>query len=363
MSIEPRAVDSGPVPQPPSVLFSGEVVSILDRSAALTRPALRDAVARLAPSMQRVAGYHFGWLAADGSRSAAEGGKGLRPALATLSALAAGAPGKTGVPGGVAVELVHGFSLLHDDLMDGDEERHHRPTAWTVFGSAAAILGGVALLTRAEQILLDLHTPAGADAARMLTDATARLVTGQTDDLEFETRADVALDECVAMAGNKTAALFSCAAGIGAVLGEAPDSLVAALCDYGEHLGLAFQLVDDLLGIWGAPAVTGKPVLADLRAGKKSLPIVAALRSGAPEANRLASLLEHRGGDHHRSADDSRYVEMAALVQAGGGRDWARAQAECELASAHAALADAELPPAVRADLVTVADFVVRRQL
>lgn len=331
--------------------------AVLNRSRVLTRPALRAAVDRLAPAMRQIAGYHLGWLDAEGRETESDTGKGIRPALAILSAGAAGSAAETGVPGAVAVELVHNFSLLHDDLMDGDRERHHRATAWTVFGSSTAILGGVALLTLAEEVLLELGTAQGSDAAHLLTTSTARLVTGQTDDLDFESRSDVGVAECLEMAGNKTAALMSASAAIGAVLAGVPDVTVAALGDFGEQLGLAFQLVDDLLGIWGEPERTGKPVLADLRVGKKSLPVVAALSSGGPDAGRLSDILGERG------ADDGVYAEAAALVEKLGGREWTCDEARRRLGTAYAHLDRATLPAGVRADLVAVADYVVSREL
>lgn len=337
-----------------------DVTPILDRARELTDPALRRAVDTLAPQMRRIAGYHLGWLDANGQEVPSNKGKGIRYTLALLGTEAVGGPVETGIPGGVAVELIHNFSLLHDDLMDGDKERHHRATAWTIFGSSAAILGGVALLTLAEQVLLDVRTPQAAAAADLLTKATARLVTGQTDDLEFEGRTSVPLDECVRMAGNKTAALISASAAIGAVLAGASERTVAALSAFGEHLGLAFQLVDDLLGIWGSPELTGKPVLADLRAGKKSLPVCAALDAGGSAAAELADLLGR--------TDHDRYAREAELIEAAGGRQWTASEAERQLALAHQQLAGAGLADTERArqateELYAVADFVVRRQL
>ncbi len=343
-----------------------DVTPILDRARELTFPALRAAVERLAPQMQRVAGYHLGWLDAAGNEQPGGRGKGIRYTLALLGTEAVGAPVEVGIPGGVAVELIHNFSLLHDDLMDGDEERHHRATAWTIFGSSSAILGGVALLTLAEELLLELRTPESARAAQLLTQATARLVTGQTDDLEFESRTSVALEECVRMAGDKTAALISASAAIGAVLAGAPEPTVTALAAFGEHLGLAFQLVDDLLGIWGSPELTGKPVLADLKAGKKSLPVSAALQAGGPAAAELADLL---AGDQHSSdPGHDRYVREAELIELAGGRQWVQAEAERQLALAQAQLAAAGLANTERGreaadELSAVANFVVRRQL
>ncbi len=333
------------------------VISVLDNARSRTTPAMRAAVGRLTPSMATIAGYQLGWLAADGTEQRLDSGKAIRPSLALLSAQAAGADAAVGIPGAVAVELVHNFSLLHDDVMDGDRERRHRATAWTVFGSSAAILGGVALLTLAEEVLLELRTPAAAEAARMVTTATARLVTGQTHDLEFESRDDVDLDECVAMAGDKTAALISCSSAVGAILAGASEPVVAALAGFGEHLGLAYQLIDDLLGIWGAPERTGKPVLADLRVGKKSLPVVAALRSGGPDADRLLAMLGQR------DAEEQVYVDAADLVEKLGGRGWARSEAERQLTAAYARLDDARIDQDARADLTAVADYVVSREL
>ncbi|MGH3321698.1 MAG: polyprenyl synthetase family protein, partial [Streptosporangiaceae bacterium] len=249
--------------------------SSVHTARGLVGPALRVAVDRLSPRMSRIAGYHFGWLDEAGWPVDGGGGKRLRPALALLSAQAAGVPAQCGVPAAVAVELVHNFSLLHDDIMDGDRERHHRATAWTVFGTSSAILAGDALLALAEEVLLEDGSPGGYWAARCLTTATQRLIAGQTADLEFEQRLDVTVDEGMSMVSDKTAALFACASSIGSMLASAPPPLATSLAGYGAHLGLSFQLVDDVLGIWGSPEVTGKPVLSDLRTRKKSLPVVA----------------------------------------------------------------------------------------
>ena len=155
---------------------------------------------------------------------------------------------------------MHNFSLLHDDIMDGDTERRHRPTAWTVYGIGAAILAGDALLALAQDLLLEDSAPQGIWAARCLSAAVQRLIAGQGADLAFERRDDVTLDECLQMAGDKTAALMACACSIGAIHVGAPAGLAMGLAGFGAHAGLAFQLTDDLLGIWGAPEVTGKPV-------------------------------------------------------------------------------------------------------
>ncbi|HEX5495047.1 MAG TPA: polyprenyl synthetase family protein [Mycobacteriales bacterium] len=322
----------------------------------LVEPALRQAAEGICAPMRRVAGYHHGWLDRTGQPTDMIGGKALRPALALLSARAAGAPARRGIPVAVAVELVHDFSLLHDDVMDGDTERRHRPTAWTVFGVSSAVLAGDAVLTAALEVLLADGSPGVLPASRALTSATQRLITGQARDLEFEGRTDVTLAECVAMAGDKTAALIACACSAGALLVGAPESLARGLARFGHDVGLAFQLVDDLLGIWGSSQITGKPVLADLRAGKKSVPVVAALNSDTPGGARLADLYlrpEPLTGEE--------LVLAAKLVEDAGGREWTEAEAARRLAAAERHLDELNLPRDVHAEFVQIACFVTDR--
>jgi geranylgeranyl diphosphate synthase type I len=163
----------------------------------LVGPAMESAIARLTPDVRVVAAYHLGLADAAGNPMRSGSGKALRPALALLSARAAGAPPERGVTAAVAVELVHNFSLLHDDIMDNDTERRHRPTAWTVFGVGAAILAGDGLLALAQDLLLEDDTLKGAWAARCLSAAVLRLIGGQGADLAFEKRDDVTLAECL----------------------------------------------------------------------------------------------------------------------------------------------------------------------
>ncbi|HEY9388627.1 MAG TPA: polyprenyl synthetase family protein [Mycobacteriales bacterium] len=333
-----------------------ELPASLSLARELVEPALRRAVESICEPMRRVAGYHHGWLDRDGAPTGTEGGKALRPALALLSARAAGAPAEHGVPAAVAVELVHDFSLLHDDVMDGDTERRHRPTAWTVFGVSSAVLAGDALLTAALESLLTVESTGGLAASRALARATQRLISGQASDLEFENRADVTVEECVAMAAHKTAALISCACALGALLVGAPEPLSRGLADFGHEVGLAFQLTDDLLGIWGSPQVTGKPVLSDLRARKKSVPVVAALNSHTPSAAQLADLYlrpEPMTGEE--------LVLAAKLVEDAGGRKWTEAEATRRLSAAERHLDELNLPRDVHAEFVQIACFVTDR--
>jgi geranylgeranyl diphosphate synthase type I len=290
-------------------------------------------------------------------RPSGSGGKALRPALALLSARAAGAPPRRGVPAAVAVELVHNFSLLHDDIMDGDTERRHRPTAWKVYGVGPAILAGDALLSLAQDILLEESGPQGAWAARCLSAAVQRLIAGQGADLAFERRDDVTLGECLTMAGDKTAALMACSCSIGAVYLGAPPALAMGLAAFGAHAGLAFQLTDDLLGIWGAPEITGKPVRSDLRTRKKSLPVVAALTSDTDQGRQLGELLARPD-----PLTEEDLVLAAKLVEEADGKRWAEAEADTQLAEAERCLAETDVPDDVRAEFSAIAQFITTRQ-
>lgn len=326
---------------------------------AAVEPALREAVDTLPPPVRYIAGYHFGWWDRDGNPTPV-GGKALRPTVALLAAEAVANPepphAQRAVPAAVAVELVHNFSLLHDDVIDRDLTRRHRPTAWQAFGIGPAILAGDGLLTLGMDVLAGTEHPAGRHALRMLAATVQELGAGQSADVAFERRTDVNLSECVAMAEAKTGALLGTACALGALYGGGTPSQVRRLRRFGAQLGLAFQHVDDLLGIWGEPERTGKPVHADLRRRKKSLPVIAALASGTPAAAELAAL--YRGDAPLSDAD----LERAAdLVDAAGGRSWSQRQADQLLESAMRQLHAAGPAPTAAAELAAVARLVTER--
>lgn len=329
---------------------------VLTWSRDIVDPALRAAIDDLPLSIRRVPQYHFGWSDERGQPSAANGGKALRPTLTLLMAEAFGGTATAAVPAAVAVELIHNFSLLHDDVMDGDHTRRHRPTAWRVFGVGDAILAGDALLTLAVDLLVTSGHPAARNAIRMLNAAVLALIDGQSTDLAFEVRSDVELTESLRMVKGKTGALLGCACALGGLFGGASDEQVALATAFGDQLGVAFQFVDDILGIWGDPAVTGKPVHSDLYNRKKSLPVVAALTSDTPAGRELAALYQ---GDGRLSDVD--VVRAAELIDRTGARSWCQSRAETLLASAVAALNAARPTARPAADLITLAHLVTRR--
>ncbi|MFY1678742.1 family 2 encapsulin nanocompartment cargo protein polyprenyl transferase [Streptomyces sp. WMMC905] len=335
--------------------------TLLHRARAAVDPRLRAAVDSLPAGLRRVARHHFGWREADGSASGGGSGKAIRPALvlASAEALGGGEARESAVPAAVAVELVHNFTLLHDDVMDRDTTRRHRPTAWTVFGDADAILAGDALQALAQRLLTADSHPVSRVAAVRLADCVIELCAGQQADTAMERRdpREVTLDETLAMAEAKTGALLGCACALGALYTGATEEDVDALDAFGRGAGLAFQLIDDVIGIWGDPRRTGKPAGADLAARKKSLPVVAALTSGTPAGRELAESY----GRPHRQEEDLEH--MASLVERAGGRDWAQAQAADRMARAVDELSRAVPVPEAADGLLALAEFVTRRDI
>jgi geranylgeranyl diphosphate synthase, type I len=322
------------------------VDATLARAGELVAPALDNAVSRLGAELREPVLHHL-----------AGGGKRVRAALALLSAAAAGADELRGLPGAVAIELVHNYSLIHDDIIDGDAERRHRPSVWAAFGVGRAIVAGDALATLSTQVLLETGWPEAVPAAQALAEATQAMIEGQSIDMAFETQRAITPEECLAMEQGKTGALLACASSIGAILAGAPRPVVEALSDFGSDLGVAFQAVDDVLGIWGEPSRTGKPVGSDLVSHKKSLPVAIAL-SAAPSEGRdeLARLLEGplAGRDLARAT---------ALVEAAGAREAVMSIADERLGAALAALERVPLVAGPREELAAVARFVTERDL
>ncbi|HET7095226.1 MAG TPA: polyprenyl synthetase family protein, partial [Thermomicrobiales bacterium] len=256
-----------------------------DRLDALIEPYLGDAVAALdgaAPLLAGMARYHLGAAAADLTPlppGAVDRGKRIRPEVALLAAGAAGGDPAAAAPLGAAIELLHNFTLIHDDVQDESPTRRHRPTVWSVWGVGQAINAGDALFAAAHLPLYRLIDAGAAPplALRLLEGfdrMTIAIVVGQTLDLGFEGRADVAPADYLDMIDGKTAAIVRFAAWAGALLGGADEAAAERFAAFGRALGLGFQVQDDLLGVWGEPAQTGKAPADDIRRRKQSLPIL-----------------------------------------------------------------------------------------
>jgi geranylgeranyl diphosphate synthase type I len=288
-------------------------------------------------------------------------GKCLRPTLCLIGCEAAGGDPGSALPAAAAIELLHNFSLIHDDIEDGDEMRHHRPTVWAAFGKGRAALAGLALWAIALKGFAGLVErgvpPERALAARRLvSDACNEMISGQHLDLTYEGRPRVSLREYTEMISLKTAALIAAALQAGAVLGGAPEDEVHRLGEFGRNLGLAFQIRDDILGIWGEGSATGKPVGADIARRKKSLPVVHALEHVVePDRTTLRRLYARP------HLDEADVAEVLDILQRWNVRYFVQGLAEDYGARAMSALAQTEVTAAARRDLDELMGFILRR--
>ncbi len=228
--------------------------------------------------------YHMGWeddhfRPIRGTRPT---GKRIRPVFCLLSCEACGGDWQRALPAAAAVELIHNFSLIHDDIEDGDATRRGRPTLWALWGMPQALNAGDTLFALAYRALFRLEERGVPPetvivAFQVLNQACIRLTEGQFLDLRFERRDDVSVDDYLAMAARKTAELIAASCELGAIVAGAPPDLRQSLRRFGYHVGVAFQMQDDILGIWGDPEVTGKPVGSDVQRGKKTFPVLYAM--------------------------------------------------------------------------------------
>lgn len=339
-----------------SVPAIDDVTGWLAEARELMTPVLTDAVRQLGPVMRRICGYQLGWLDERGEPVTIAAGKAVRPALLLASAEAVGGPVAAAAPAAAAVELLHNCTLLQDDVMDEDLTRRHRPTAWTLFGKSEAVLAGDSLLTLAFAVLAGSGRAEAGAVAGELARTTNELIEGQAMDIGFERTPAVSLDEVLRMSAAKTASLLGCTCGMGGRWFGADERICAALTRFGRQLGIAYQLRDDLLGIWGDPRRTGKAVLADLGRRKKSLPVAAALgadNAAARRLRRLYDLPEALSGDEAAHA--------AELVEQAGGRAWAEAATVRAMAAADDELTLLAGSGVATGRLAALGRFLVRR--
>jgi len=234
--------------------------------------------------------YHMGWTG-EGAGPEAQG-KRIRPRLVLLTTASCKADWQSALPAAACMELIHDFSLVHDDIQDKSDLRRGRPTVWKKYGEAHAINAGDALFILAHlsiSELKDKFTPDVALKAEAVIDrACLDLTRGQHLDMSYESQSGLTIQDYWPMAAGKTAALLSACTQVGAILGNADESTQEAYRDFGHYLGLAFQVHDDYLGIWGDNALTGKSTDSDLVTGKKSLPVLYGLGKDGPFARRWA---------------------------------------------------------------------------
>ncbi|HEX2996980.1 MAG TPA: polyprenyl synthetase family protein [Anaerolineales bacterium] len=289
--------------------------------------------------------YHMGWTGEGAGPEAT--GKRIRPLMVLLCAAASSSPDvnieaplsatktwQPALPAAAAVELVHNFSLVHDDIQDNSDKRRGRTTVWVKWGMPMGINAGDALFVMSNQAIIDLKENYPAEivvkAAEILHNTCLELTRGQFLDMSYEKTNELLVEDYWPMIAGKTAALLSACCHIGALLGRADEAKQDGYRSFGHYLGLAFQVQDDILGIWGDEVVTGKSAASDLIEGKKSLPVLAGLSAKgkfaerwkqgpirAEEVQELARLLASESG-YETAVEAAKQMTNLALMSLRG---------------------------------------------
>lgn len=326
------------------------MTGLLHRYRTATEEGIAKALAG-STSLLSILRYHAGLEGVDGKPEKAMG-KLLRPSLVLFTAEQLGASVDSALPAAVALELVHNFSLIHDDIQDCDRTRRGRPTVWALHGVNEGINAGDLMLSIAVRTALTT----GTETADILLRATEQMIEGQSRDLDFETR-PVAVDEYLEMIDRKTGALLRCAFELGASLAGAGLDVARQLAAMSLGIGRAFQIQDDLLGIWGNGDLLGKPKGSDIRRRKKSFPVAVAFeRADAPQRERLAAVY----AQSHVSEDDVAWVigQLEDLDVRAEGEKWVRGQ----LDDARVALAEIPFDDEGRQEMNELIDYLAGRE-
>lgn len=325
-----------------------------------TRLEIQEAIGNGPSSLRNMLRYHMGWVDEHGHPCDRPSGKFVRPALCLLSCQAVGGDTAQIMPAAAALELIHEFSLIHDDIQDASHERHHRPTVWTVWGQPQAINAGDAMLTLAFSALFKLKENVVADkrivgSTRIVSLACLELCDGQSLDLGYEDRLDITVTDYLDMAAKKTAALFAASTSLGAYLGNEDTRLEGTFHLFGKELGMAYQIRDDIMGIWGTEESTGKSV-GDIAQKKKTLPVVYALRSSNGKARQTLEKLYSQ-----QSIEGQDIALVIKILGDLGARNYAEDLAEQYYCRALAQLEASRLDPATQAPLRETAGFLMKR--
>ncbi len=291
--------------------------------------------------------YYMGWADETGAPIAAMTGKAVRPTLCLFGCEAVGGSLDSALPAAVALEFIHNFSLIHDDIQDEDETRHNRKTLWAVWGKPKALVAGNALRVVADIALHSLQSEGlepkrSLAAVSLLTESYLEMIEGQYLDMSYEGRRDIGMDDYLRMISRKTGALIRCSLNLGAVVGADDPRTIAALRECGRALGYVFQIRDDVLGVWGEEELTGKPVGSDIRRKKNSYPVVYAMEAAdVQDRDRISTMylkpeLDDADVDSVLDIMDKIRVRERAQTEAAGWADAAiQAIAPLELSHWH----------------------------
>lgn len=299
---------------------------------------MRDVVSSApeAPEFKTMLRYPFGWVDQDGNDYDEPTGKRIRPLLLLICANATNPQGgwQKAIPAAAAVEILHNFSLVHDDVQDSSPLRHKRSTVWRIWNIANAINVGdtlfalsYAALARVSERDVPAHITLKCWSA--FNTVNLQLTRGQHLDMRFETEQNVTVDEYISMIGGKSAALVATSAQLGALIGSENETVAQHFYDFGFNLGLAFQIRDDILGIWGDPEVTGKANHTDIISRKKSLPIL----YGLEKSETLAKLYQQEESNVEEIVELLDSVDALAYTQQSETTYYEKALQSLELAT------------------------------
>ncbi len=301
--------------------------SMFDQYGDLIQGALRNNLDLRGSAVYDMLRYYMGWADETGAPIAAMTGKAVRPTLCLFGCEAVGGYVNHAIPAAVALEFIHNFSLVHDDIQDEDETRHNRKTIWAVWGKPKALVSGNVLRVAADIALHSLERegipPSRSVAAvALLTESYLEMIEGQYLDLSYEGRRDIGMEDYLRMISRKTGALIRCSLNLGATVGTDDAQMIAALRECGRALGYVFQIRDDALGVWGEEAITGKPVGSDIRRKKNSYPVVYTLETASGEDRRRISEMYAKP-----ELDDGDVESVLAIMDKIGARERAQADA------------------------------------
>ena len=308
--------------------------------------------------------YHLGWVDREGTPATTplSQGKALRPTLCLFACEALQEDPAKALPAAAALELIHNFSLIHDDIQDMDSERRHQATVWSIWGIPKALVAGNALHTIGDTALLGTarnEIPAATvlRVSQILTDSYLEMIQGQCLDLQFESSTRIGTDDYLQMIAYKTGALIRSGLQIGALLATDDPVVYDAFSKFGNGLGRAFQIRDDYLGIWGNESTTGKAAGNDIRRRKKSFPVVYAFSEAKgqslDELNRIYSQEE---------LDDQDVERVLEVLEEVGAMEQSQVLTEASAEDALKALKPVPLPDWAAKEAEELIDFLSRRQ-
>ncbi len=279
-----------------------ELPLVLSRYKDVLDLALKDAISDRRIFLYDMLRYCMGWSDAYGAPLETKKGKGIRPSLCLFTCDALGGDIEKALPAAVSLELIHNFSLIHDEIQDSDEIRHHRPTLWNVWGIPKALVAGNVMRVLADKSMSTMpsdHSKLLTVSSSIVSEACLEMIEGQYMDISFEGGDGISVDQYMKMISHKTGALLRSSVHIGAVIGSRGGRVADIFREIGIKLGFMFQIRDDILGTWGETTSTGKPVGSDIRRKKNTLPIIHA-RETQPYQEEISELYSLEFiEDHH----------------------------------------------------------------